>query len=55
MFSNECHLFVLMTFYIRQERRNEPCSKLLRVKKVALDYQLRDFRGLFKDLKTFSS
>jgi len=53
MFSNECHLFLVMIFHILQERPYALCSKLRKVKKVAEDRQLREFRKLHKNLITF--
>jgi len=54
IFSNECHLFLVMIFHIRQEIFYALCIKLPKVKKVASDRQLRDFRKLFTHLTTSS-
>jgi len=47
MFGNQCHLFLVMIFYICQERFYALRIKLPKVKEVAPDRQLRDFRKLF--------
>ena len=42
MFSDKCHLFVVMIFHILQERPYALCSKQPKAKKVAQDRQFNE-------------